>query len=45
VPDLFTGVRHGTKYALMDTLRRCEFAERRVTLLPLIDDPPVASAY
>jgi glycosyltransferase A (GT-A) superfamily protein (DUF2064 family) len=37
VPDLFTGVRRGTKYALMDTLRRCEFEERRVTFLPLLD--------
>lgn len=38
VPDLFTGVRWSTKYTLMDTLRRCEFEERRVTLLPLLDD-------
>ena len=38
IPDLFTGVRWSTKYALMDTLRRCEFEERRVTLLPLLDD-------
>lgn len=38
VPDLFTGVRWSTKYALMDTLRRCEFEECRVTLLPLLDD-------
>lgn len=38
VPDLFTGVRWGTKYALMDTLRRCEFEARRVTLLPILDD-------
>ena len=38
VPDLFTGVRFSTKYALMDTWRRCEFAERRVATLPLIDD-------
>jgi rSAM/selenodomain-associated transferase 1 len=38
VPDLFTGVRWSTKYALMDTLRRCEFEERRVTLLPILDD-------
>ena len=37
VPDLFTGVRAGTKYALMDTLRRCEFEERRVTFLPMLD--------
>lgn len=37
VPDLFTGVRSGTKYTLMDTLRRCEFEERRVTLLDLLD--------
>jgi len=39
VPDLFTGVRFGTKYALMDTLRRCEFEERRVAFLPLLEDP------
>ena len=38
VPDLFTGVRWSTKYALMDTLRRCEFEERRVTFLPMLDD-------
>lgn len=38
VPDLFTGVRWSTRYALMDTLRRCEFEERRVTLLPILDD-------
>lgn len=37
VPDLFTGVRFDTKYTLMDTLRRCEFEERRVTFLPLLD--------
>lgn len=37
VPDLFTGVRWGTRYTLMDTLRRCEFEERRVTLLPLLE--------
>ena len=42
VPDLFTGVRRGTKYTLMDTLRRCEFEERRVTFLPMIED---ASTY
>jgi rSAM/selenodomain-associated transferase 1 len=38
VPDLFTGVRWSTKYTLMDTLRRCEFEERRVAFLPLLDD-------
>ena len=38
VPDLFTGVRWSTKYTLMDTLRRCEFEERRVTFLPMLDD-------
>ncbi len=38
VPDLFTGVRWSTKYALMDTWRRCEFEERRVVLLPMLDD-------
>jgi glycosyltransferase A (GT-A) superfamily protein (DUF2064 family) len=38
VPDLFTGVRWSTKYALMDTLRRCEFAERRTVLLDMLDD-------
>lgn len=38
VPDLFTGVRFGTKYALMDTLRRCEFESRRVTFLEMLDD-------
>ncbi len=38
VPDLFTGVRWSTRYALMDTLRRCEFEERRVTLLPILED-------
>ncbi len=38
VPDLFTGVRWSTKYTLMDTLRRCEFAERRVAFLPMLDD-------
>ena len=32
VPDLFTG------YALMDTLRRCEFESRRVTFLPMLHD-------
>jgi glycosyltransferase A (GT-A) superfamily protein (DUF2064 family) len=37
VPDLFSGVRWGTKYTLMDTLRRCEFEERRVTFLDLLD--------
>jgi len=42
VPDLFTGVRLGTKYALMDTLRRCEFEERRVTFLPLLEDDAAA---
>ena len=40
VPDLFTGVRSGTKYTLMDTLRRCEFEERRVTFLPMLDALP-----
>ena len=42
VPDLFTGVRWGTRYALMDTLRRCEFESRRVTFLPMlhvVDEP------
>lgn len=38
VPDLFTGVRWSTRYTLMDTLRRCEFEERRVALLDLLDD-------
>ena len=38
VPDLFTGVRWSTTYALMDTLRRCEFESRRVTFLPLLHD-------
>lgn len=38
VPDLFTGVRWSTKYTLMDTLRRCEFADRRVACLPILDD-------
>ena len=38
VPDLFTGVRWGTRYALMDTLRRCEFESRRVTFLPMLHD-------
>ncbi|MGV3518813.1 TIGR04282 family arsenosugar biosynthesis glycosyltransferase [Luteitalea sp.] len=38
VPDLFTGVRWSTKYTLMDTLRRCEFEERRVAFLPILDD-------
>ncbi len=38
VPDLFTGVRWSTRYALHDTLRRCEFEERRVALLPMLDD-------
>ena len=38
VPDLFTGVRWSTKYTLMDTLRRCEFEERRVAFLPMLDD-------
>lgn len=38
VPDLFTGVRWSSKYTLLDTLRRCEFEQRRVTLLPLLDD-------
>ena len=38
VPDLFTGVRWSTKYTLMDTLRRCEFEERRVALLDMLDD-------
>lgn len=38
VPDLFTGVRWSTKYALMDTWRRCEFEERRVVLVDMIDD-------
>jgi rSAM/selenodomain-associated transferase 1 len=38
VPDLFTGVRWSTKYALVDTLRRCEFEERRVAFLPILDD-------
>ena len=36
-PDLFTGVRWGTRYALVDTLRRCEFEDRRVTLLPVME--------
>jgi glycosyltransferase A (GT-A) superfamily protein (DUF2064 family) len=35
VPDLFTGVRWGTRYVLMDMLRRCEFESRRVEFLPL----------
>ncbi|HTU99472.1 MAG TPA: DUF2064 domain-containing protein [Luteitalea sp.] len=35
VPDLFTGVRWGTRYVLMDILRRCEFESRRVEFLPL----------
>jgi len=38
IPDLFTGVRWSTKYTLMDTWRRCEFAARRVALLPMLDD-------
>jgi uncharacterized protein len=38
IPDLFTGVRWSTKYALMDTLRRCEFEKRRVTFLSMLDD-------
>ena len=38
VPDLFTGVRWSSRYTLMDTLRRCEFEERRVAFLPILDD-------
>ncbi|MBA2354544.1 MAG: TIGR04282 family arsenosugar biosynthesis glycosyltransferase [Acidobacteria bacterium] len=38
VPDLFSGVRWSTRYALADTLRRCEFESRRVTFLPMLDD-------
>jgi uncharacterized protein len=38
LPDLFTGVRWSSKYTLMDTLRRCEFEERRVAFLPMLDD-------
>jgi uncharacterized protein len=38
IPDLFTGVRWSTKYTLMDTWRRCEFAARPVVLLPMLDD-------
>jgi glycosyltransferase A (GT-A) superfamily protein (DUF2064 family) len=37
VPDVFTGVRWNTAYELHDMLRRCEFEERRVTFLPLLD--------
>ena len=38
VPDLFSGVRWSTHYALADTLRRCEFENRRVTFLPVLED-------
>ena len=38
VPDLFSGVRWSTVYTLADTLRRCEFENRRVALLPILED-------
>lgn len=38
VPDLFSGVRWGASYALADTLRRCEFENRRVAFLPVLED-------
>lgn len=38
VPDLFGGVRWSTSYALADTLRRCEFENRRVAFLPVLED-------
>jgi rSAM/selenodomain-associated transferase 1 len=38
VPDLFSGVRWSTPYALADTLRRCEFENRRVAFLPVLED-------
>ena len=38
VPDLFTGVRWSTQYTLADTLRRCEFENRRFELLPVLED-------
>ncbi len=38
VPDLFSGVRWSTVYTLADTLRRCEFENRRVTFLPVLED-------
>lgn len=38
VPDLFSGVRWSTVYTLADTLRRCEFENRRVAFLPVLED-------
>lgn len=38
VPDLFSGVRWSTHFALADTLRRCEFENRRVAFLPVLED-------
>lgn len=38
VPDLFSGVRWSTSYTLADTLRRCEFENLRVSLLPVLED-------
>jgi uncharacterized protein len=44
VPDLFSGVRWGTCYALADTLRRCEFENRRFDLLPVLEDVDTPAA-
>lgn len=38
LPDLFSGVRWSTVYTLADTLRRCEFENRRVAFLPVVED-------
>ena len=37
-PDIFSGVRWSTPYTLADTVRRCEFENRRVTFLPVLED-------
>ena len=44
VPDLFSGVRWSTVYTLADTVRRCEFENRRVAFLPVIEDLDTAEA-
>lgn len=38
VPDLFSGVRWSSPYTLADTVRRCEFENRRVAFLPVLED-------
>ena len=45
VPDLFSGVRWSTCYTLADTIRRCEFENRRVALLDVLEDVDTLEAF